>query len=184
MVLVTSDDARSRARPLGGSFDRTCATRSRLARAVALMNGAEDDQSPESNAEDAIIAAHNKGAKRLDRRTIPRGFAVGSDAWKAARDLGFPLKKNLERSPERGAFDLFSTPVTRYEIDTERMWADNMVPWAADSSPRPDGFTDDGIAHGDGWGWSANEVAVICPRALCLIPRTSWEAGYRQCAMC
>ena len=170
--------------PLGGVLDDPEPGPCRLSRLVAVLHSREPRDTAASRAEDATIEAHNETARPRDRRRIPPGFAEGSEAWRTAVELRLPLVSTSEQTPTRGAFDLFTTPVTRFEIDYEALFHEGGLPLATDNSERPAGFANAPCGPGDGVAWSADRVAFFCPRGICIMPRAHWEGGWRHCSLC
>lgn len=109
----------------------------------------------------------------------PRGFARDSDAWRDAQAVGAHCEPILADKPPTTP-DLFApAPITRYEATLD-------FPLAAGGTP-PDGYEEPPYPiqeDGAALGWDEQRVLISCPRGVCMIPRTAWEAGFHYCAGC
>ena len=152
---------------------------------IWLLRGAAEPDTPQSLSEADAVDRHNATAAPRDRRSIPAGFARDSEAWQLAERFHVPLIECTEEPPGAAGFDLFTRPVIRYVIDHGNL-ARTMLPWPADASDLPPDVdpADPELDVGDCVAWSRDQVAFFCPRGVCVIERTAWDDGYRQCAGC
>lgn len=153
-----------------------------IRRLADLLNGWTDDDTPESSAEEGRIHAANRRTTKEHRRTVPTGFAEGSETWQACRALGCPIVAH-EEPPRGGTADLFEAPIRRWTID-EDLWLD-MFPRVFDDAPPPPDLPDPAVLEpGSVLAWDREHVLVICPRGICLFERSRWNDGWRHCPGC
>ena len=140
-----------------------------------LMTGYLSSETAESERERDREARKPKGA----RRPIPDGFVENSDAWKAARLIGWPL---IELKPSGdGQAEMFEAPLMpRFAIDAD--WHDE-IPIALGGEEPDDAYRELDEA-GTCIAWDDERVLFWCPRGVCSIERARWQEGWRHCAGC
>lgn len=147
--------------------------RERFEALQGLMTGSLSGETAESEREREMEARKPKGA----RRPVPDGFVENSEAWQAARLIGWPLE--IKPTGE-GQAEMFETLTPRFAIDTE--W-EHELPIALGGDEPDDAYRDLEEA-GTCIGWDEERVLFWCPRGVCSIERDRWQEGWRHCPGC
>ena len=105
------------------------------------------------------------------------GFARDSETYKAANDLNITIQELHSNDPQG---DLFHIPIKRFELDYEKFY-DNL-PFRFGGEPIADESNEDGYAMPT--AYDENDVMFECPRGICIISRTKWLEGWRNCPGC
>ena len=153
----------------------------RLNKLQAFLEGSVNYETSESAAQFNQVQEENKLKKPSERRIPASGFVQGSQAYEYAEALGLSIELQQHKEPD-GTADLFHEPlIPRYFLAHDFY---ELFPMRFGGAAPDDAYTPESDHYEGAIAWDENHVLFPCPRGVCMIGRTDWQKGCRQCRGC